>query len=176
MAAVSPRDLPLPGSGHRPQVLVIPHPGLCPPALRFSGGSGGLGLSAGTRVVPELFNVCFVSSQKLLLSLQPVLELGDLIEHQVEVPLAKLVDSLPLFGGEVFHGHVTCHVLDVHQTPERFAHIHVLQGRCFTGKRRGLRPLVAALQRQMLNSDAFVFGICREQTQVLERSAIGVLV
>lgn len=83
--------------------------------------------SAGTRV-PELVDVLLVSSQKLLLPLQPALELGDLIEHQVQVPLPQLVDSLPLFGGEVFHGHVTCHVLDVHQAPQRPAHVQVLQG------------------------------------------------
>lgn len=76
-------------------------------ALRCSPVKGGLGLPAGTRALPELFNVFFVSSQKLLFPLQPVLELGDLIEHQVKVSLSKLVDSLPLFGGEVLHGHVT---------------------------------------------------------------------
>ena len=76
-------------------------------ALRFSLENGGLGLSAGTWALPELFNVFLVSSQKLLFSLQPVLELGDLIEHHIEVSLSKLVDSLPLFGGEVFHRHVT---------------------------------------------------------------------
>lgn len=85
-----------------------------------------MALFARSPAVPELFNVFLVSSQKLLFSLQPVLELGDLIEHQIEVPLSELVDSLSLFGGEVFHGYVTGHVLDVHQTPEGLAHVHVL--------------------------------------------------
>lgn len=73
----------------------------------------------------------------------------------------------------MFHGHVTCHVFDVHQTPERLAHIHVLQGKRFTGHRPGPRPLAAALRRQMSNSLSFIFGNCREQTRALEMSVTG---
>lgn len=139
MAAVSLRHLSLSGPGHcpalnPPNILAIPRPDLCPPVwsqvsaatLRFRREDGLSGSFRGMRMVPELFDVLFIASQKLLFPLQPVLELRDLVEHQIEVSLPKLVDSLPLFGGEVFHGHVTCHIFDVHQAPECFAHIHVL--------------------------------------------------
>lgn len=145
-------------------------------ALRF-GRDGYLGLSAGTRVVPELFDVLFIAPQKLLFPLQPVLELSDLVEHQVEVSLPKLVDFLPLFGGEVFHGHVTCHVFDVHQAPECFAHIHVLRGKRFVDEAPGPRLLVAALWRPTSNSVSFLFFFFlanhRERTHALEMSAAG---
>lgn len=114
------RDVSLSGPSHRPapppQYFSYSTPGPSvllswtlgsAAALRCSWENGDLGLSAGTWAVPELFDVFFVSSQKLLFSLQPVLELRDLIKHEIEVPLSKLVDFLPLFWGEVLHGHVT---------------------------------------------------------------------
>lgn len=172
-AAFSWTDSPLLGPSHRlptplqmlpsPKVSACSGPG-SPAAPRFSRENGHLAFSVGSPPVPELFYVFFVSSQKLLFSLQPVLELGDLIEHQIEVPLSEPVDSLSLFCGEVLHGYVPGHVLDVHQTPERFAHVHVLQG-----KRLAVRGLAQGCWWLLQGSQHLILG--RSFSTIAENTA-----